>query len=184
MQKIIDDVKKRMDKVIEQTQKEFATIRTGRANPAILDRVEVEAYGSRMPLNQVAMISVPESRMIVVQPYDKTTIGPIEKAIQIADIGINPSNDGTVIRLAIPPLTEERRKELVKVAKKAAEEMKIPVRNIRRDGNEALKKLEKESAITEDDNKKGQNDIQKLTDQYIAKIDELLAQKEKEIMEV
>lgn len=184
MQKIIDDTKTRMEKVIDSTKKELATIRTGRANPALLDRVEVEAYGSRMPLNQVAMVSAPEPRMLIVQPYDRSTISAIDKAIRIADLGLNPTNDGQLIRLAIPTLTEERRKDLVKFAKKVSEEMKIAVRNVRRESNDILKKMEKEGTITEDDNKKGQTEIQKLTDQYIAQIDQLLAAKEKDIMEV
>ncbi|MDD2430290.1 MAG: ribosome recycling factor [Firmicutes bacterium] len=184
MQKLIDETKSRMDKVIEMTKRELGTLRTGRANPSLLDRVEVEAYGSRMPLNQVAMVSVPEPRMIVVQPYDKSTISAIDKAIRIADLGLNPSSDGSILRISIPALTEERRKELVKLGKKISEDMKIAVRNVRRDSNDELKKLEKDNQITEDDQKKGQNDVQKLTDDYITKIDSLLAEKEKEIMEV
>jgi len=173
-----------MEKVIESTKKEFASLRTGRANPSLLDRVEVEAYGTRMPLDQVAMVSAPEPRMLLLQPYDKSTISAIEKAIRIADLGLNPANDGALIRIAIPALTEERRKEMVKTAKKIAEEMKVAVRNVRRDANDEIKKMEKASELTEDDSKKSQNDIQKLTDQYITKIDEILAAKEKEIMEV
>lgn len=184
MQKVLDEAKARMEKVVEAAKRELSTLRTGRANPALLDRVEVEAYGTKMPLNQVAIVSVPEPRMIVVQPYDKSTIHAIDKAIRIADLGFNPASDGNVLRIAIPPLTEERRKELVKVAKKICEDMRVAVRNVRRDSNEALKKLEKDKEITEDDLKKGQNEVQKLTDDYIAKIDGILADKEKEIMEV
>lgn len=181
---VLEDTKKKMEKVIESTKKEFASLRTGRANPSLLDRVEVEAYGTRMPLDQVAMVSAPEPRMLLLQPYDKSTISAIEKAIRIADLGLNPANDGALIRIAIPALTEERRKEMVKTAKKIAEEMKVAVRNVRRDANDEIKKMEKASELTEDDSKKSQNDIQKLTDQYITKIDEILAAKEKEIMEV
>lgn len=181
---VLEDTKKKMEKVIESTKKEFASLRTGRANPSLLDRVEVEAYGTRMPLDQVAMVSAPEPRMLLLQPYDKSTISSIEKAIRIADLGLNPANDGALIRIAIPALTEERRKEMVKTAKKIAEEMKVAVRNVRRDANDEIKKMEKASELTEDDSKKSQNDIQKLTDQYITKIDEILAAKEKEIMEV
>ncbi len=180
----LEDAKTKMEKVIESTKKEFASLRTGRANPSLLDRVEVEAYGTRMPLDQVAMVSAPEPRMLVLQPYDKSTISAIEKAIRIADLGLNPTNDGSLIRIAIPALTEERRKEMVKTAKKISEEMKVAVRNVRRDANEVIKKMEKASEITEDDSKKSQNDIQKLTDQYITKVEEILAAKEKEIMEV
>jgi ribosome recycling factor len=181
---VLEDAKTKMEKVIESTKKEFASLRTGRANPSLLDRVEVEAYGTRMPLDQVAMVSAPEPRMLVLQPYDKSTISAIEKAIRIADLGLNPTNDGSLIRIAIPALTEERRKEMVKTAKKISEEMKVAVRNVRRDANEVIKKMEKASEITEDDSKKSQNDIQKLTDQYITKVEEILAAKEKEIMEV
>jgi ribosome recycling factor len=184
MDKISNDAKKRMEKILESTKKEFASIRTGRANPSLLDRVEVEAYGSRMPLNQVALVSAPEPRMLVVQPYDRSTITDIEKAIRIADLGLNPSNDGQIIRLAIPALTEERRKEMVKVAKRISEEMKIAVRNIRRDANDEIKKLEKQGDLPEDESKRAQNEIQKLTDEYIDKIEQILAAKEKEIMEV
>lgn len=184
MDKISNDAKKRMEKILESTKKEFASIRTGRANPSLLDRVEVEAYGSRMPLNQVALVSAPEPRMLVVQPYDRSTITDIEKAIRIADLGLNPSNDGQIIRLAIPALTEERRKEMVKVAKRISEEMKIAVRNIRRDANDEVKKLEKQGDLPEDESKRAQNEIQKLTDEYIDKIEQILAAKEKEIMEV
>lgn len=174
----------RMLKVIELAKKDFGTIRTGRANPAILDRVVVECYGSQMPLNQVANVSAPEPRMILVQPWDKTILGLVEKAIQKADLGFNPSNDGNVIRLAIPQLTEERRREYVKLLKKDAEEKRIAVRSIRRDANEKLKKMEKNAEITEDDQKKGLDEVQKLTDKYIAEIDQLMANKEQEIMEV
>ena len=174
----------RMQKVIEVAKKDFAAIRTGRANPAILDRVVVECYGSTMPLNQVANISTPEPRMIVVQPWDKSILASVERAILKADLGLNPTNDGSVIRLVIPQLTEERRRELAKLLKKDAEEKRVAIRNIRRDANDTIKKLEKDGTITEDESKKGIDDIQKLTDKYIAEIDKLTANKEQEIMEV
>ncbi|HEY8392501.1 MAG TPA: ribosome recycling factor [Capillibacterium sp.] len=173
-----------MQKVIEVAKKDFATIRTGRANPAILDRVTVECYGSMMPLNQVANISAPEPRMIVVQPWDKSILASVERAILKADLGLNPTNDGNVIRLVIPQLTEERRRELVKLLKKDAEEKRVAIRNVRRDANDTIKKMEKDGTITEDESKKGIDDIQKLTDKYIAEIDKLAANKEQEIMEV
>lgn len=182
--KVLKETEKHMEKVIEATKKDFSAIRTGRANPAILDRVMVECYGSEMPLNQLANISAPEARMLLVQPWDKSLLSNVEKAIQKADLGLNPSNDGSVIRLVIPQLTEERRKELVKVVKKIAEEKRIAIRGIRRDANEHLKKMEKEGLISEDLSKKGLEDIQKLTDKFIVEIDRLLEHKEAEIMEV
>jgi len=174
----------RMQKVIEVAKKNFATIRTGRANPAILDRVTVECYGSMMPLNQVANISAPEPRMLMIQPWDKSILASVERAILKADLGFNPTNDGNVIRLVVPQLTEERRRELVKLLKKDAEEKRIAIRNIRRDANDTIKKLEKDGIVTEDESKKGLEDIQKLTDKYVAEIDKLTANKEQEIMEV
>lgn len=184
IKEVWEHANERMEKVIEVAKRDFATIRTGRANPSILDRVTVDCYGSQMPLNQVANISAPEPRMIMVQPWDKSILGEVERAILKADLGFNPSNDGNVIRLLVPQLTEERRRELVKLLKKDAEEKRIAIRNIRRDANDAIKKLEKNSAITEDEGKKGLDDIQKLTDKYIAEIDTLTANKEQEIMEV
>jgi ribosome recycling factor len=184
IKEVWENANERMQKVIEVTKKDFATIRTGRANPAILDRVTVECYGSMMPINQVANISAPEPRMIMIQPWDKSILASVERAILKADLGFNPTNDGNVLRLIIPQLTEERRRELVKVLKKDAEEKRIAIRNIRRDANENIKKLEKDSVIAEDDSKKGLEDIQKLTDKYIAEIDRLTASKEQEIMEV
>lgn len=181
---ILKETESHMKGAIEATKREFQAIRTGRANPGILDRVTVEYYGTPTPLNQVASITVPDSRMLVVQPWDKSALGPIEKAIQKADLGLNPVNDGTVVRLPVPQLTEERRKDLVKVVKKEAEEQKIAVRNVRRESNDKIKALEKDAKITEDEQKKGLDDVQKLTDKYIAEIDKLVEQKEKEIMEV
>lgn len=181
---IIDQTKDKMEKAIAAFSRQLASIRAGRANASLLDRISVLYYGSPTPLNQMAGISVPEARLMVIQPYDKTTLGDIEKAILKSDIGITPSNDGSVIRLAVPALTEERRKELVKEVKKEAEDSKIAVRNVRRDANDELKKLEKNGEITEDELRRESDDIQKLTDSYIAKIDEVAKEKEKEILEI
>lgn len=154
------------------------------ANASLLDKVTVDYYGAQTPLNQIASITVPEARMLIITPYDKTAIGDIEKAIQKSDLGITPTSDGNVIRIAIPALTEERRKELVKVVKKYSEEAKVAVRNVRRDANDDLKKLEKNGEITEDELRSSTEDVQKLTDEYVAKIDDVTKDKEKEIMEV
>ncbi len=174
----------KMQKAVDVLKTEFAGIRTGRANAALLDTVRVMSYGSPVPLNQVATISVPEARLLVIAPWDKGLTGEIEKAILKSDLGLTPANDGKVIRLPIPTLTEERRRELVKVVKKMSEEGKVAVRNIRRDANDEIKKLEKDKKITEDDSKKAHDDTQRMTDKYTALIDEVLAKKEKEIMEV
>lgn len=174
----------RMKGIVEATKHEFATVRTGRANPQILHRIQVEAYGSVMPLDQLANVSAPEGRLLVVSPYDKHTLKDIERAILKSDLGLTPANDGTVIRLSIPPLTEERRRELVKGIKRQAEEARVAVRNVRREGNEELKASEKKGAITEDESRRGQEEMQKLTDRYIDEIDALVEAKEKEIMEV
>ncbi|MGE5583002.1 MAG: ribosome recycling factor [Bacillota bacterium] len=181
---VLKDTENHMKGAIEATKKEFAAVRTGRANPSILDRVVVEYYGTPTPLNQVASVSTPDARMLVIQPWDKSVLGAVEKAIQKADLGMNPVNDGNVIRLPVPQLTEERRKELVKIVKKEAEEKRVVIRNLRRDANDKIKALEKEARISEDESKKGLDDVQKLTDKYIAEIDRILEQKEKEIMEV
>ncbi len=181
---IFKDTEERMQKSIEAMKKDFIGIRTGRASPALLDTIKVNAYGQEMAIKQVATISVPEPRMIVIQPWDKSVIGEIEKAIQKSDLGINPVNDGKLIRLVFPPLTEERRKDLVKLVKKRAEEAKISIRNIRRDAIEYLKELEKEGEISEDDQHRGQDQIQKITDKFTKEIDRILSIKEKEIMEV
>ncbi|ESU33015.1 ribosome recycling factor [Bacillus sp. 17376] len=180
----IANAKERMSKAIQAYTRELASIRAGRASASLLDRVQVDYYGAPTPVNQLAGISVPEARLLVIQPYDKTILGEIEKAILKSDLGLNPSNDGSIIRIAIPQLTEERRKELAKQVKKEAEEAKIAIRNIRRDGNEDLKKLEKNGEITEDDLRGYSDDIQKLTDEHITKIDQITKDKEKEIMEV
>ncbi|MBP3038379.1 ribosome recycling factor [Bacillaceae bacterium Marseille-Q3522] len=181
---VITQAKDKMAKAVQAYTRELAGIRAGRANASLLDRIIVEYYGAPTPINQLAGISVPEARLLVIQPYDKSILGDIEKAILKSDLGLNPTSDGNLIRLAIPPLTEERRKELVKLVKKESEEAKISVRNIRRDANDELKKLEKKSEITEDDLRSYSDDIQKLTDEYIQKIDSITKDKEKEILEV
>ncbi len=176
--------REKMEKTIESLKKDLASIRTGRASISLLDNITVDYYGTQTPLNQVATLSVPEPRMIAVQPWEQGMIPVIEKAILQSELGLNPSNDGKIIRITIPPLTEERRKQLVKVVRKRAEEARIAVRNIRRDANEELKKLEKDKHISEDDTKRSLDEIQKLTDSYIKTVDDILQHKEKEIMEV
>lgn len=173
--------KERMKKTQESLLRDFNTIRTGRATPSLLDRLVVTAYGTDMPINQVATVAVPDARMLTIQPYDKSNLGAIEKAILKSDLGINPVNDGVIIRLAFPPLNEERRKELVKTAKKLTEEAKVAVRNIRRDMIDSIKKMKD---ATEDEVKKGQDEIQKITDKSIEELTKAFAAKEKEIMEV
>ncbi len=181
---ILDQTNGRMDKAIASFTKELASIRAGRASASLLDRISIEYYGAQTPINQLAGVSIPEARMLVIQPYDRESLKEIEKAIMRSDLGINPTNDGTVIRLVIPALTEERRRDLAKQVKKTAEEAKIAIRNIRRDGNDDLKKLEKSGDISEDQAKGFADDIQKLTDSHTAKIDQLAKEKEKEMMEV
>ncbi|MFD2443553.1 ribosome recycling factor [Bacillus sp. CGMCC 1.16607] len=181
---VISNTKDRMSKAIQAFTRELASIRAGRANASLLDRITVDYYGAPTPVNQLAGISVPEARLLVIQPYDKSILGEIEKAILKSDLGINPTNDGSIIRIAIPQLTEERRKDLVKLVKKENEEAKIAIRNIRRDANDDLKKLEKNGEITEDGQRGYSEDIQKLTDDHIAKIDQITKDKEKEILEV
>ncbi|WP_251549143.1 ribosome recycling factor [Neobacillus muris] len=181
---VINQAKERMTKAIQAYTRELATIRAGRASASLLDRITIDYYGAPTPVNQMAGITTPEARLLVIQPYDKSVLGDIEKAILKSDLGLNPTNDGSVIRLAIPQLTEERRKELVKLVKKESEEAKIAVRNIRRDANDDLKKLEKAGEITEDALRGFSDDIQKLTDEHINKIDQITKDKEKEIMEV
>ena len=182
--KVIANTKEKMTKAISAYTRELASIRAGRASAALLDKISVLYYGAPTPVNQVAGISVPEARLLVIQPYDKSILNDIEKAIQKSDLGLNPSSDGNIIRLAIPALTEERRKELVKVVKKESEEAKIAIRNVRRDANDDLKKLEKNSNITEDELRGYSEDVQKLTDDHITKIDQITKDKEKEILEV
>jgi ribosome recycling factor len=174
----------KMKKAVGHLREELATIRTGRASPALLNRVTVEYYGAPVPLNQLASLTVPEPRLLMVQPFDKTSISAIEKAIQSSDLGITPSNDGNVVRLAFPPLTEERRKDLVKQVHHRAEEGRVAVRNIRRHSKEELEKLERDRAISEDDLVRSEKELQKLTDRYVAEIDEIQRHKEQELMEV
>jgi ribosome recycling factor len=176
--------KTRMEKALSDLQHEMATIRTGRASLSILDNLRVDYYGTPTPLNQVANLHVPEPNLITIQPWDVSQIGLIEKVIRTSDLGLNPANDGKIIRLPIPPLTEERRKELVKKLHHVAEHHRVAVRNIRRDGNEAVKKLAKDKKITEDDDKKAHDEIQKLTDTYMDKIDAASKTKEKDILEI
>ena len=182
----IEDTKKKMKQSIETLKKEMATIRTGRANPSILDTVQVEFYGSMMPLNQLAGISVPEPSCLLIQPFDKTSIKAIETAILKSDLGLNPANDGSVIRLPIPALTEERRKELTKVVHRVGEEIKTAIRNVRRDHNENIKKAEKDKSagISEDAARKALDQIQKITDEFIKEVDDVVKHKEAEIMKV
>ena len=181
---IIEELTEEMESTLLSLEKSLSKVRTGRASLALLDGIKVDYYGSYTPLNQVATLSVPESRLIVIMPWDSTVIGAIEKAIHKSDLGLMPSNDGKAVRLAIPPLTEERRKELVKLVKKTAEEYKIKQRNIRRDANEQYKNLKKSNEISEDEMYSYQEKVQKLTDKYIEKTDAILAAKEKEIMEI
>lgn len=181
---IFEDLKDRMGKSIESLKREYSRLRTGRASISLLDGIKVSYYDTPTPLNQMASLAVPEPRLIVIQPWDKTAIEDIEKAILKSELGLTPINDGKVIRISIPPLTEERRKELVKVARKMSEENKVAIRNIRRDANEMLKDLKKEKEITEDDLYRSQEEVQKTTDQFISQVDELCAAKEKEILEI
>ncbi|AXA37268.1 MAG: ribosome recycling factor [Candidatus Hydrogenedentota bacterium] len=181
---IYKEAKEKMHKAIEAVEHEFSTLRTGRASVALVDNIHVQAYGASMALKQLATISTPDSRTILITPFDRNMIGAIEKAIMAANIGLTPNNDGKAIRLTIPPLTEERRKELVKVARKMAEDGRVAVRNIRRHANEEIKKTEKMHEITEDDRKRAIDKVQEMTDKFIGEIDELLARKEKEIMEI
>nr|WP_306419079.1 ribosome recycling factor [Caldibacillus debilis] len=181
---VIATAKEKMSKAVQVFTKELATIRAGRANSALLDKVTVDYYGVPTPINQLASISVPEPRLLVVQPYDKSVVSDMEKAILKSDLGVTPTSDGSVIRIVIPPLTEERRRELVKIVKKESEEAKVAIRNIRRDANDELKKLEKQGEITEDELHGFIDEIQELTDEYIKKIDNLTKEKEKEIIEV
>ncbi len=181
---ILKDGEVRMEEVIDATKKTFSGIRTGRANPGLLDRIMVSYYGTPTPLKQMASISVPEPRLLVITPWDKNSIKDVEKAILMSDLGLVPSNDGTVIRIAIPTLTEERRKELVRVVRKDAEDYRVSVRNIRRDLNDSLRSLEKDGDISEDEYHRVQRTVQELTDRYVEEIDKLLEAKEKEIMEI
>lgn len=179
-----EQIEDRMKKVIEHLDEELSLIRAGRANPAILNKVQVEYYGAMSPINQVATISVPEARQILVTPWDRSMVSACEKAINMAELGLNPINDGNSLRLMLPELNEERRKQLVKQTKNLGEEAKVAIRNIRRDSIDEYKKMQKNSEITEDDLKSNEEDIQKITDKYIAIVDKRLEDKEKEIMEI
>ena len=181
---ILDQAKVKMDKTIVVLQNNMQAIRAGRANPKLLDRITVDYYGTPTPLNQIGNVTVPEARMLVIKPWEKTMLKAIEKAIQTSDLGLNPNNDGEVIRLIFPELNAERRKDLSKQVKKGAEDAKVAVRSIRRDAIEQVKKLKKDALITEDDQRKAEEDAQKLTDKAIKEIDTVAAAKEKEIMEV
>ena len=184
MKEVIKKCEEKMTKTCENLDGEFSNIRAGRANPHILDKLTVDYYGTPTPIQQVANVSVPEARMIQIQPWEKNMVREIEKAILASDLGITPTNDGTSIRLVFPELTEERRKELVKDIKKKGEAAKVAVRNVRRDANDTLKKMEKSTDITEDERKEGEEKIQKMTDKYVAKIDKSVENKSKEIMTV
>jgi ribosome recycling factor len=181
---IFEDLKERMGKSIESLKREYSRLRTGRASVSLLDGIRVSYYDTPTPLNQMASLAIPEPRLIVIQPWDKTAIGDIEKAILKSELGLTPMNDGKLIRIAIPPLTEERRKELVKVARKMSEDNKVAIRNIRRDANDMLKDLKTEKEITEDDLYRSQDEVQKITDDFISQVDELCTAKEKEILEI
>ncbi len=184
VQEIHQEVEHKMEMSLAALHKELSRIRTGRASLALLDSITLDYYGTSTPLNQMATLAVPESRLITIQPWDKSQVGVIEKAIQRSDLGLTPTNDGNVIRLAIPPLTEERRKELVKRVKKIGEDTKIAIRNVRREGNEGLKALEKDKQISEDDCHRAQDQVQNITNRFIANVDEILSAKEREVMEV
>jgi ribosome recycling factor len=173
-----------MEGAVEALRREFATVRTGKATPALLDTVKVEAYGSTVPLNQVASISAPEPRLLVVQPWDRGMLGPIEKGIQTSDLGLNPANDGKIIRVPIPALTEERRREYVRLLHKMAEEGRVSIRHARKEANDEIKRRQKDGEISEDDARREQDEVQKLTDRYIQQLDDLLRHKEAEVMEV
>ncbi len=184
MQEVIKDAEDRMKKSIEAVTDDLGSIRTGRASAALFDKIKVDYYGAPTPLNQLATISVPEARLVVIQPWDKSAMGEIEKAIQKSELSLNPNNDGKVIRINIPPLTEERRKDYVKLAKEKAEQGRVSVRNIRRDSLDTLKSLEKDGDISEDEFKRYEDEIQKLADKYVGQINDLLESKEKEILEI
>jgi ribosome recycling factor len=179
---LLTEAEHKMEQAAEHVSSEFSTVRTGRANPQLLQRITVEYYGSPTPLQQLASISVPEPRMLVVQPYDKTTVNNIERALQTSDLGLNPSNDGNVIRIAFPPLTEERRKDLIKLVRNMAEEGRVAVRNVRRHSKSDMEAMHGE--ISDDDIRRGEDELQKLTDRYVEKIDRLLTHKEEELLEV
>lgn len=183
VEKLKKEVRAKMEKSLEALRHELSQIRTGRASPALLDAIRVEYYGTMVPITHIANVSAPEARLLVVQPWDKSTLPAIEKAILSSDLGITPSNDGNVIRLSIPPLTEERRQELVKVVRRLAEDARVAVRNIRREAVERLRKAQKDGELSEDESRRAQKEVQEITDEYIKKVGEALAQKEAEILE-
>lgn len=184
LEDVYKDMKERMEKSLENLKGELIKIRTGKATTTLLDGIKVEYYGNMVPLNQVANIGTPDVNLIAIQPWEKSMIGEIEKAILKSELGLVPANDGTVIRLPIPKLTEERRHDLVKLVKKFGEESKIAIRNIRRDGNDKIKKMEKDSEVTEDEMRRGMDKVQEITDEFVKKVDEIIEIKDKEIMEV
>jgi ribosome recycling factor len=180
----IPEARAQMEKAVEAMRREFGTVRTGKASPGLLDTIRVDAYGGKMPMNQVATVNAPEPRMLIVQPWDKSLMGPIEKAIRAGELGLNPTNDGNVIRVPIPALTEERRRDMVRLLHRIAEEGRIAVRHARQEANKAIKARQTAHEISEDDARRSTDEVQKLTDQYVQKIDELLKSKEEEVMEV
>ncbi|MFN2268186.1 MAG: ribosome recycling factor [Desulfonatronovibrio sp.] len=184
MQSVLKDCQNKMNKAIQNLEKEFSRLRTGRASTGLLEDVMVDYYGTMTPLNQLASISIPDSRTISIQPWDRNAFSSVEKAIMKSDLGLNPVNDGKVIRINIPPLTEERRKDLVKLAKKYSEDTKVAIRNIRRDANDTLKKMKNNKELTEDEMHKGQDEVQNATDKFVENADQVLEVKEKEIMEI
>lgn len=181
---VMSDTRSRMDKSIESYRLELAKIRTGRAHPSLLDHIKVDYYGNESPLSQAANVNIEDARTLTVTPWDKSMVQPIEKAIMESDLGLNPNTSGTVIRIPLPPLTEERRKDLIKVVRGEAENARVAIRNIRRDANHTLKELVKEKEISEDDERRAEADVQTLTDQHIKKVDEMLADKEKDMLEI
>lgn len=184
MDETLADSRKRMEKAVDVLRKELNKVRTGRATTSLLDDIKVDYYGTPTPLNQIGTMAVPEPRLITIQPWEKNLMPEIEKAIQRSDLGLNPNSDGQLIRISFPPLTEDRRKEMVKLTKRMGEDSKVAIRNIRRDANETIKGLEKEKEITEDDLKRGEKSVQDLTDQMVAKVDEIISNKEAEVMEI
>ncbi len=184
IQDVLKDAEGRMGKAMDALRRDLAGIRTGRASPSLVDRLTVEYYGTPTPLNQLAGVSVPEPRLLVIQPWDRGTMGAIEKAIQKSELGLNPSNDGQVIRIPIPPLTEERRKQLVKMVRSRAEEARVGIRNVRRHAKEGLGQLEKGGEISQDDERRAEQELQQLTDRHVAEVDSMLQHKEQEMMEV
>jgi ribosome recycling factor len=180
----MNDARQHMENALEALRRDFGSVRTGKASPALLDHVKVDAYGSKMPLNQVATVSSPEPRMLIVQPWDKSLMSGVEKAIRSAELGLNPANDGNVIRVPIPALNEERRREMVRQLHKQAEESRIAIRHARQEANKEIKQLQQSSELSEDDARRQMDDVQKLTDEYVARVDQMLKSKEEEVLEV